>query len=120
MQGPEFGQHNEVRELAYHPLASIAESVGIATLDSLARIFEPTLNLLHVQDQNRRQDSHRKHCSTYVQLSRLRSLSGLYLLQPISMSDIEHRPDPGLLEATGRLHLLQQGTIREWQVNPYN
>ena len=36
----------------------------------------------------RGQDSHKKYCSTYVQLSRLRSLDGLHLLQRIDMEDL--------------------------------
>lgn len=81
-----------------------------ATLDSV---------ILDLKDdiKNRRQDSHRKYCSTYVQLSRLRSLNGLHLLQSISMSDLEHRPDPQLLEEMRRLQALQQQTLGAWQTN---
>ena len=81
-----------------------------ATLDSV---------ILDLKDdiKSRRQDSHRKYCSTYVQLSRLRSLDGLHLLQSISMSDLEHRPDPQLLEEMRRLQALQQQTLATWQTN---
>lgn len=82
-----------------------------------ATLNSAILNLKN-DSKNRRHDSHRNYCSTYVQLSRLRSLSGLYLLQPISMSDIEHRPDPHLLEEIRRLHLLQQETLSAWRPNP--
>lgn len=68
--------------------------------------------------RNRRYDPHRKYCSTYVQLSRLRSLNGLHLLQPICMSDIEQRPDPQLLQEMQRLGSLQEETISAWQTNP--
>jgi hypothetical protein len=37
----------------------------------------------------RGQDAHKKYCSNYVQLSRLRSLEGLHLLQSITMEDLQ-------------------------------
>jgi hypothetical protein len=43
------------------------------------------------------QDVHKKYCSIYIQLSRLRSFKGFHLLQKISMEDVEFRPDPRLL-----------------------
>jgi hypothetical protein len=64
---------------------------------------------------NRRRDSHRKYCSTYVQLSRLRSLTGLYLLRPIDMNDLRHGPDPQLLHEMQRLHTLELETLHTWQ-----
>jgi hypothetical protein len=75
-----------------------------ATIDSV---------ILDLKDdiKNRRQGSHRKYCSTYVQLSRLRSLNGLHLLQSISMCDLDHRPDPQLLEEMRSLQALQQQTL---------
>jgi hypothetical protein len=83
-----------------------------------------TLNsvILDLKDdgKSRRQDSHREYCSTYVQLSRLRSLKGLHLMQPIVMSDVAHKPDPQLLEEMRRLQALQQETLRRWQTNSYD
>lgn len=63
-------------------------------------------------------DSHRKYCSTYVQLSRLRSLSGLHLLQAVELRDLSHRPDPQLLEEIERLQALQDETLHMWQTGP--
>jgi hypothetical protein len=34
------------------------------------------------------QDGYKKYCSTYVQLSRLRSLDGLHFLRGINMEDL--------------------------------
>lgn len=69
-------------------------------------------------DRNgRRQDSHRKYCSTYVQLSRLRSLTGLHLLQPIDMSDLQHRPDAQLLGEMQRLQALELDTLAAWRTD---
>ena len=88
------------------------------------KIQGATLNsvILDLKDdgKSRRQDSHRKYCSTYVQLSRLRSLEGLHLMQPIIMSDVEHKPDPQLLEEMRRLQALQQETLHAWQTNSYD
>src|SRR6266480_941315 len=43
------------------------------------------------------QDEHKKYCSMYVQLSQLRSLSGLHLLRKIDMKDLRFRPHNGLV-----------------------
>src|SRR2546421_7339306 len=60
------------------------------------------------------QDRHKKFCSMYIQLSRLRSLSGLHLLQKIDMNDLEFRPHDDLVAETGRLHQLEQETLASW------
>jgi hypothetical protein len=65
----------------------------------------------------RGQDHHKKYCSTYVQLSRLRSLAGLHLLQKIEMKDLQLRPDPQLLDEMRRLQNLEKDTIDSWQAN---
>lgn len=56
----------------------------------------------------------------YVQLSRLRSLNGLHLLQPLEMKDLDRQPDPCLLEEMRRLQALEQSTLHEWQTLPSN
>ena len=60
------------------------------------------------------QDGHKKYCSMYVQLSRLRSLDGLHLLQEIDMNDLQFHPNDGLLAETKRLRTLEQETIAAW------
>jgi hypothetical protein len=45
------------------------------------------LDLKH-DPSTRGQDSYKKYCSNYVQLSRLRSLQGLHLLQSITIEDL--------------------------------
>ena len=84
-----------------------------ATLNSVISDLEDDGN-------SRRHDSHRKYCSTYVQLSRLRLLEGLHLMRPIVMSDGEQKADPQLLEKMRRLQALQQETLRAWQTNSYD
>lgn len=59
-------------------------------------------------------DHHKKYCSIYVQLSRLRSLDGLHLLQGIEMRDLQSSPDHRLLAEIQRLKGLQQETIAAW------
>lgn len=58
---------------------------------------------------------HKRFCSTYVQLSRLRSFDGLGLLQPIDMSDINNQPDPALATEDVRLRELDAVTSAAWQ-----
>ncbi len=48
-------------------------------------------------------NTHKRFCSIYVQLSRLRSFAGLGLLQPIDMSDIANQPHPSLALEDARL-----------------
>lgn len=62
----------------------------------------------------RGQDGHKKYCSNYVQLSRLRSLEGLHLLQSITMEDLQFRPDERLLIEIERLRGLERETIASW------
>ena len=58
--------------------------------------------LLDLRDDNsiRVRDTHRKFCSFIVQLSRIRSLHGLHLLQPIQMSDLNLQPHEDMLKTT--------------------
>jgi hypothetical protein len=60
------------------------------------------------------QDEHTKFCSLYVQLSRLQSESGLYLLRKIDMKDLQLRPHDGLLAEMERLQGLEEKTIASW------
>ncbi|KAJ5082332.1 hypothetical protein N7532_011375 [Penicillium argentinense] len=60
-------------------------------------------------------DRHRKFCSTYVQLSRLRSSEGLHLLQRLDMKDLQFGPDPRLLSEIQRLQELEKQTMAAWE-----
>jgi hypothetical protein len=70
------------------------------------------LDLKH-DPRARGQDAHKKYCSNYVQLSRLRTL-GLHLLQSITMEDLQFRPDERLLIEIERLRGLERETIASW------
>jgi hypothetical protein len=63
----------------------------------------------------RGQDHHRKYCSMYVQLSRLRSSNGFHLLQKLDMHDLRFGPDPRLLTEMERLQEHEKETIAMWQ-----
>lgn len=71
------------------------------------------LDLRH-DSSARGQDSHKKYSSNNVQLSRLRSLEGLHLLQSITMEDLQFRPDERLLIEIERLRGLERETIASW------
>jgi hypothetical protein len=60
-------------------------------------------------------DRHRKFCSTYVQLSRLRSSKGLHLLQRLDMKDLQFGPDPRLHIEMQRLQELEKQTMAAWE-----
>lgn len=77
--------------------------------------FDSAIVDLKHDRRNRHQDSYRRYCSTYVQLSRLRSFAGLHLLQPIDLSDLQHNPDPQLLYEMQRLQTLGVETLNSWQ-----
>lgn len=56
-------------------------------------------------------ENHKRFCSTYVQLSRLQSLEGISLLQPIELDDINNQPHHGLQAEDNRLQLLSEHTL---------
>jgi hypothetical protein len=60
-------------------------------------------------------DRHRKYCSLHVQLSRIRSLGGLHLLQKLEKKDIQIGSDPRLLAEMERLQTLEKQTIESWE-----
>ncbi|KFZ23650.1 hypothetical protein V502_01866 [Pseudogymnoascus sp. VKM F-4520 (FW-2644)] len=66
----------------------------------------------------RRQTNDKNYCSLYVQLSRLQSSAGLYLLQKLDMDDLRFRPDNGLLAEMDRLMALEEQTLSSWAQNP--
>lgn len=79
-----------------------------STLDSAILDLKDDLTM-------RGRDRHQKFCSTYVQLSRLRTCEGLHLLQEIEMNDLHFEPDPRILAEMQRLQELQRMTLDEWQ-----
>ncbi len=58
--------------------------------------------------------SHKNYTSLNVQLGRIKSFAGLWLREPIQLSDLQSQPDPGLAEEVQRLTSLQQRTLTIW------
>ena len=73
--------------------------------------------LLDLRDDNsiRGRDTHRKFCSFIVRLSRIQSLRGLHLLQPIQMSDLNLQPHEDMLSEVSRLQTLESQTLESWE-----
>jgi hypothetical protein len=54
---------------------------------------------------------HKRYCTVNVQLSRLKSKSGIRMLQPITLSDLNIQMHPELYEEDRRLQQLAAETI---------
>ncbi|KAH6668288.1 hypothetical protein B0J14DRAFT_547600 [Halenospora varia] len=59
---------------------------------------------------------HKKWTSINVQLGRLRSLSGVWLREPITLADIQASPHKDLQTELLRLENIERDTIRSWTV----
>lgn len=59
---------------------------------------------------------HKKWTSINVQLGRLRSLSGVWLREPITLADITASPHQDLKIELLRLENIEQDTTRSWSV----
>jgi hypothetical protein len=59
-------------------------------------------------------DQHKKWTSMNVQLGRLRSLSGVWLREPITLADVSGSPHIDLQVELSRLERLEQQTIGLW------
>ena len=59
--------------------------------------------------------THKRFCSTYVQLSRLCSFAGLGLFQPIDITDINNQPHPQLQDKDLRLDNVTCTTSVTWE-----
>jgi len=59
--------------------------------------------------------SHKIYCSNYVQLTRVRSLQGLFLLQPVTLKDLSSKPDKLLLVEDLRIAELAITTNISWE-----
>ncbi|KAN0074929.1 hypothetical protein V8E54_007540 [Elaphomyces granulatus] len=72
---------------------------------------------LHRQDKTSKDSAnkHKRYCSVYVQLSRVKSLQGLYLLQPVTLSDLNGKPDKLLVQEDERIAQLARSTEIAWE-----
>ena len=60
-------------------------------------------------------DQHSKWTSINVQLGRVKSLSGVWLREPITLEDVSFTPHPDLRVELSRLEALEQQTIGLWE-----
>lgn len=70
-------------------------TLGFAVTDYKVQgaTFQIAVLDLHRKSNSGSGGSHKKICSTYVQLSCLQTLDGVQLLQPIILEDIGSKPD---------------------------
>jgi hypothetical protein len=65
------------------------------------------------KDNARGEDAvHARHCSVYVQLSRLRRMESVWLLEPIKLSDLCHKVHRELVAEDKRLERLAAATLQ--------
>src|SRR5271163_3873677 len=73
---------------------SMKTTEGVTQLDNCSlvdgsyQVCQACFNAL-----NGHRSSHKRHCSCYVQLTRVRSLQDLFLLQPVTLKDLNGKPD---------------------------
>jgi hypothetical protein len=75
---------------------------------------------LHRRDHNSKDsvshNKHKRYCSAIVQLSRVKSLQGLHLLQPVTLSDLNAKPDKLLVQEDERIAQLASSTEIAWEL----
>jgi hypothetical protein len=69
-------------------------------------------------DKQRGVDRHGKWTSINVQLGRVKTLSGVWLREPITLEDVSFGPHPDLQVELSRLEALEQQTIGLWESSP--
>jgi hypothetical protein len=78
--------------------------------------FDIVIVDLHWQDTGSKLDSsHKRYCSANVQLTRTRSLQGLYLLQRVTLTDLKNKPDKLLVVEDQRIADLARSTEIAWE-----
>ena len=74
-----------------------------------------TLDLHRQSTSSKDGSSHKRYCSVYVQLTRVPSLQGLSLLQPVTLADLSGKPDKLLVVEDQRIAQLAMSTEMEWE-----
>ena len=77
-----------------------------------------SLNLDLVFGKQRGVDQHGKWTSINVQLGRVKSLSGVWLREPITLEDVSFTPHPDLRVELSRLEALERQTLASWDSFP--
>jgi hypothetical protein len=73
-----------------------------------------TLDLHRQNISSKDGSSHKRYCSCYVQLTRVRSLQDLFLLQPVTLKDLNGKPDKLLVVEDQRIAQLATPTEIAW------
>jgi hypothetical protein len=79
-------------------------------------IFNTTILDLKIKLKKQSENSHHKFCSTYVQLSRLRTFFELHILESLIMNDFKHRLNLELMIEMKKLQVLQKRIIENWKI----
>jgi hypothetical protein len=74
-----------------------------------------TLDLHRQSISSKDGSSHKRYCSVYVQLTRVRSLLDLFLLQPVTLRDLNGKPDKLLIVEDRRIAQLAMSTEIAWE-----
>ena len=74
-----------------------------------------TLDLHRQNTSSKDGSSHKRYCSSYVQLTRVRSLQDLFLLQPVTLKDLSAKPDKLLVVEDQRIAQLAMSTEIAWE-----
>jgi len=74
-----------------------------------------TLDLHRQNISSKNGSSHKRYCSCYVQLTRVRSLQDLFLLQPVTLEDFNGKPDNLLRVEDQRIAQLAISTEIAWE-----
>ena len=74
-----------------------------------------TLDLHRQNITSKDGSSHKRYCSSYVQLTRVRSLQDLFLLQPVTLKDLNGKPDKLLVLEDQRIAQLTMSTEIAWE-----
>ena len=74
-----------------------------------------TLDLHRQNTSSKDGSSHKRYCSSYVQLTRVRSLQDLFLLQPVTLKDLSGKPDKLLVVEDQRIAQLAMSTEIAWE-----
>src|SRR5712664_2134646 len=78
--------------------------------------FDIVIVDLHWQNTGSKLDSsHKRYCSANVQLTRTRSLQGLYLLQRVTLTDLKNKPDKLIVVEDQRIGDLARTTEIAWE-----
>jgi hypothetical protein len=94
----------------------IAPAWAVTDYKAQGSTYDKIIVDLHSQNsRNKSRPSHKKYCSTYVQLTRARSLQGLFLLQPVTLQDLSGKPDKLLIDEDERIAELAMSTDIAWQ-----